>query len=153
MKNSHLASIIRSTLIACTLMIGTLASTQSASAQSPEALATVNIPFAFRMGNQTMPAGMYRIDLVSNHVVKLRGPDHTVGSVAMHSATKLLASDTGIIVFDRYGENYFLRQIWTAGNKDGLESWQTRVEKNMLQANDRKTRSSTQLAFNSTPRQ
>jgi hypothetical protein len=59
MKNSHLASIVRSTLIACTLMIGTLASTQSASAQSPEALATVNIPFAFRMGNQTMPAGMY----------------------------------------------------------------------------------------------
>jgi hypothetical protein len=47
----------------------------------------------------------------------------------MHSATELLTSDTGIIVFDRYGENYFLRQIWTAGNKDGLESWQTRVEK------------------------
>ena len=150
MKNSHLASIIRSTLIACTLMIGTLASTQSASAQSPW---PPYIPFAFRMGNQTMPAGMYRIDLVSNHVVKLRGPDHAVGSVAMHSATKSFASDTGIIVFDRYGQNYFLRQIWTAGNKDGLESWQTRVEKNTLQANDRKTRSSTQLAFNSTPRQ
>jgi hypothetical protein len=105
------------------------------------------------MGDQTMPAGMYRIDLVSNHVVKLLGPDHAVGSVAMHSATKLLASDTGIIVFDRYGENYFLRQIWTAGNKDGLESGQTRVEKNTLQANDRKSRRSTQLAFNSTPRQ
>jgi hypothetical protein len=87
MKNSHLAFIIRSTLIACTLMIGMLASIQSASAQSPEALATVNIPFAFNMGDQTMPAGMYRIDLVSNHVVKLRGPDHAVGSVAMHSAT------------------------------------------------------------------
>ena len=71
----------------------------------------------------------------------------------MHGATKLLASDTGIIVFDRYGENYFLRQIWTAGDKDGLESWQTRVEKNVLQASDRKSRSTTQLAFNSTPRQ
>ena len=153
MNSSHLASITRSTLIACTLMIGTLASTQSASAQVPRALATVNIPFAFNMGDQTMPAGMYRIDLVSNHVVQLHGPDHAVGSVAMHSATKLLASDTGIIVFDRYGENYFLRQIWTAGNKDGLESGQTRVEKNTLQANDRKTRSSTQLAFNSTPGQ
>ena len=153
MRNLHLASITRSTLIACTLMIGTLASTHFASAQSPEALATVNIPFTFRMGDQTMPAGMYRIDLVSNHVVKLQGPDHAVGSVAMHSATKLLASDHGIIVFDRYGENYFLGQIWTAGNKDGLESWQTRVEKNTLQANDRKSRSSTQLAFNSTARQ
>ena len=153
MRNLHLASITRSTLIACTLMIGTFASTRSASAQSPEALATVNIPFTFHMGDQTMPAGMYRIDLVSNHVVKLQGPDHAVGSVAMHSATKLLASDHGIIVFDRYGENYFLRQIWTAGNKDGLESWQTRVEKNTLQANDRESRSSTQLAFNSTLRQ
>jgi hypothetical protein len=153
MKSSHLASITRSTLIACTLMIGTLAATHSASAQSPEALATVNIPFTFHMGDQTMPAGMYRIDLVSNHVVKLQGPDHAVGSAAMHSATKLDASDHGIIVFDPYGENYFLRQIWTAGNKDGLEAGQTRVEKNTLQANDRKTQSSTQLAFNPTPRQ
>jgi hypothetical protein len=153
MKNLHHASIIRSALIACTLMIGTLASTHSASAQSPQALATVNIPFTFHIGDQTMPAGMYRIDLVSNHVVKLQGPDHAVGSVAMHNATKSFASDHGIIVFDRHGENYFLRQIWTAGNKDGLESWQTHIEKNTLQANNGKSRSSTQLAFDSTPRQ
>ena len=100
-----------------------------------------------------MPAGMYRIDLALNHVVKLHGPDHAGGFVVMHSATKSHASDHAIIVFDRYGENYFLRQIWTAGNKNGLESGQTRIEKNTLQANDRKSRSSTQLAFNSTPRQ
>ena len=153
MNRLRLASITRSTLIACSLMIGTLASTQSASAENSEALATVNIPFAFQMGDQKMPAGMYQIDLVSNHVVRLYGPDHVLGSVAVHSASKLLASDRGIIVFDRFGQNYFLRQIWTAGNKDGLESWQTRVEKNVLQASDRKSRSTTQLAFNSTPRQ
>jgi len=151
MNRLRLAYLTRSTLIASALMIGTLASTQSASAESREVLATLTIPFAFHMGDQTMPAGWYRVDLVSSHLVQLHGPDHVLSSVVMNSAIKTHAPDHGTIVFDRYGDSYFLRQIWTAGNTNGLEYRQTRAEKNSLLAKDRKSRSSTQLAFNSTP--
>ena len=53
MKNTRLTSILGSNLIACALTIGSLASTQFASAQSPTPLAEANIPFAFQTGSQT----------------------------------------------------------------------------------------------------
>jgi hypothetical protein len=150
MKNTRLASILNSSLLACALTIGSLASTQSASAQST-GLAEVNIPFAFQTANQTLPAGMYRIDRESGSVVWLRGPGRANGFVLMYSAVKTHASNHGSIVFDRSGDKYFLRQIWTAGSTDGLECPKSRAEKESLQANNKQAPSLTELAFNSAP--
>ena len=68
MKNTRLTSILNSSLIACALTIGSLASTQYASAQSKTALAEVKIPFAFQARAQTMPAGTYQIDRESGYI-------------------------------------------------------------------------------------
>jgi hypothetical protein len=151
MKNTRLTSILGSSLIACALTIGTLASTQSASAQASTALAEVNIPFAFQTTNQTLPAGMYRIDRESGYLVRLQGPDRTGGFLVMHVAIKSHAADHGTIVFDRYGDKYFLRQIWTAGDTAGLESPKSRAEKETLQAKNNQNPSSIELAFNLVP--
>jgi hypothetical protein len=152
MKNTRLTSILGSSLIACALTIGSLASTQSASAQgSSTPLAEVNIPFAFQTGLQTLPAGMYRIDRELDHVILLRGPGKTAGFVEMHDAVKSHASNHGTIVFDRYGDKYYLRQIWTAGSTDGLECPKSRAEKESLQAKNKQAPSSTELAFNLVP--
>ena len=59
MKNTRLNSILSSGFIACALVIGSLASTPSASAQTP--IAQVTIPFDFQTTSQTLPAGTYRI--------------------------------------------------------------------------------------------
>jgi hypothetical protein len=147
MKNTRLTSILSSGLIACALMIGTLASTQSASAQDSTALAQVNIPFAFQTGAQTLPAGTYRIDRGSGYLVRLQGPGQAGGFLVMHVATKSHAADHGTIVFDRYGDKYFLRQIWTAGTTNGLECSKSRAEKESLQAQNNQAPSSTELAF------
>jgi hypothetical protein len=151
MKNTRLTSILGSSLIACALTIGTLASTQSALAQSSTPLAEVNIPFAFQTTNQTLPAGMYRIDRESDHLIRLHGPGRAAGFVEMHGAIKFRAADHGTVVFNRYGDRYFLRQIWTAGNTYGLECPKSRAEKEVLQAKNKQTPNSTELAFNSVP--
>jgi len=151
MKNIRLTSILGSSLIACALTIGSLASTQSASAQGSTPLAEVNIPFAFQTGLQTLPAGTYRIDRESGNLVRLQGPGRAAGFVEMHDAIKHRAADHGTIVFDRYGDKYFLRQIWTAGSTYGLECPKSRAEKESLQANNKQAPSSTELAFNSVP--
>jgi hypothetical protein len=150
MKNTRLTSILSSSLVACALTIGTLASTQPASAQST-ALAEVNIPFAFQTGTQTLPAGLYRIDSESSHLILLRGPGQAAGFVEMHAAIKNRVPDHGYIVFDRYGSKYFLRQIWTAGNTDGLECSKSRAEKETLQASNNQSPSTVELALNSVP--
>jgi hypothetical protein len=151
MKNTRLTSILNSSLIACALTIGTLASTQSASAQDSTALAEVNIPFDFQTPTRTLPAGTYRIDRESGYLVRLQGPSQTGAFVVMHNAIKNHAPDHGSLVFDRYGDKYFLRQIWTAGETDGLECSKSRVEKETLQAKNKQSPSTIELAFNSVP--
>jgi hypothetical protein len=149
MKNSKLTSILSSTLIAGALAIGSLASTPFAAAQSGETLAKVTIPFAFQSGDHQMPAGMYRIDRESQYLLVLHGPSNATGIVFMHPA---IASETpthGKVVFDRSGGKYFLRQIWKAGNNEGLECSKSRAEKETLQAQNKQAPSSVELALNS----
>jgi hypothetical protein len=151
MKNTRLTSVLGSSLIACALIIGSLASTQSASAQSSKTVAEVNIPFAFQTPLQTLPAGMYRIDRESGTLIRLQGPGTAAGFVEMHGAIKARAADHGYLVFDRYGNKYFLHQIWTEGSHDGLECSKSRAEKESLQAMTKQAPSSIELAFNSVP--
>jgi hypothetical protein len=152
MKNTRLTSILGSSLIAGVLAIGSLASTQFASAQSPTPLAEVNIPFAFQTTNQSLPAGKYRIDLESNHLIRLQGPRQAGGFVMSHNAMKTHASERGTVVFDRYGDKYYLRQIWTAGSIYGLECPKSRAEKESMLAKNKQAPDSFELAFNSVPK-
>jgi hypothetical protein len=151
MKNTRLTSVLGSSLIACALTIGSLASTQSASAQSTKTVAKVNIPFAFQTSMQTLPAGMYRIDRESGSLIRLQGPGAAGGFVEMHGAIRSSAADHGYLVFDRYGDKYFLHQIWTQGSHDGLECSKSRAEKESLQAMNNQAPSTIELAFNSVP--
>jgi hypothetical protein len=151
MKNTRLTSILGSSLIACALTIGSLASTQSASAQSTKTVAVVDIPFAFQTAMQTLPAGRYRIDRESGQLIRLQGPDAAGGFVEMHGAIKSRVADHGYLVFDRYGDKYFLHQIWTQGSHDGLECSKSRAEKESLQAMNKQAPSTIELAFNSVP--
>ena len=150
MKNTRLSSILSSGLIACALTLGSIASTPFASAQSPTTAAEVNIPFDFQTPMQTLPAGKYQIDRESGQLILLKGADKA-GFVQMHGATKSHASDHGYLVFDRYGDKYFLHQIWTQGSHDGLECSKSRAEKESLQASNKQAPSSIELAFNSVP--
>jgi hypothetical protein len=152
MKNTQLTSILGSSLIACALAVGSLASTQSALAQDSELLAKVNIPFAFQAGTKTMPAGMYQIDRESRHLILLHGPGQAAAYVETSDAIKLQAPDHGNLLFARYGDTYFLRQIWTAGNSIGLECPKSRLEKETLQAQNKQAPTSTEVAINGVPR-
>jgi hypothetical protein len=151
MKNTQLNSILSSSFIACALAIGSLASTQSVSAQTSTTLTKVDIPFSFQMSNKTLPAGTYQIDLEGTHVVLLRGPDKASGFLMMHSASKAKAADHGTVVFDSLGGKYYLRQIWTAGTTNGLECPKSRAESNAVVAQNKPVATTVELAFNSVP--
>jgi hypothetical protein len=150
MKNTRFTSILGSSFIACGLAIGSLASTQSASAQT--AIAKVTIPFAFQTGSQTLPAGTYLVESESPSLILLQGPGKASGFVLMHSAEKTNAPDHGSLVFDRTGDKYYLRQIWSAGNPNGLECPKSRSEKEAAQlASNQEPVTRVELAFNSAP--
>ena len=153
MKNTRLTSILSSGLVASALAIGSLASTQFASAQTPTPVADVTIPFAFQTATQTFPAGTYRVILESDNLIWLRGPGSTGAMVMTHEAIRVHAPNRGTAVFARYGDKYYLRQIWTAGDPVGLELPKGHAEKESMVAKNMQAPSSIELAMNSVPKQ
>ncbi|MEI9979536.1 MAG: hypothetical protein WDN23_11150 [Edaphobacter sp.] len=151
MKNQRLNSILHSGLIAGALTIGSIASLQSAAAQGVSTVAEATIPFAFQTANQTLPAGTYRIDRETDHLILLRGNDGKSGMVLMINAVASHTPTRGMLVFDHYGDKYFLRQIWTKGDSSGLECPKSRAEKQTLEAKNKQTPDTTEVAFNTAP--
>src|SRR5277367_5969332 len=149
MKSTRFSSILSSGFIACALAIGSLASTQSASAQTT--IAKVTIPFDFQTNSQTLPAGTYRVERESANLILLQGSGNTSGYVIMHAASRTKAPDHGLLSFDRAGGKYYLRQIWTAGNSTGLECLKSHAEKATLVAVNEEAATTVELAFNTAP--
>jgi hypothetical protein len=96
-----------------------------------------NIPFDFAVGNTKLPAGNYtlrRIALTSSYdrlVIKSsdgRGDSHTV--MTMPNRTSQIQKQSRL-VFNRYGDQYFLSQVWMAGSDTRRDLFQSRNERNL----------------------
>ena len=92
-------------------------------AQAPSKV-EVNIPFEFSAGKTTLPAGVYSIKRMSGNNVTLRSKDgHS--SVILNAPVTDSSSDPNAverIVFEKYGNQYALAQIWLTANT-GREIW------------------------------
>jgi hypothetical protein len=89
--------------------IATLAAAPGLVAQEPAVKA--NIPFNFTVGDTSMPAGEYIISRPYLHVVKIQSADRQHEALVVSSHSYHEAGATGKVVFDKYGEYYFLRRI------------------------------------------
>ena len=89
-----------------------------------------NIPFNFRMGDTVMPAGEYRVQS-ERGVLTLRGEDgsHPAASVIVIAAVRPAAQEPSRLVFNRYGDSYFLTKVWDAFSDGGKALLKTPQEK------------------------
>lgn len=78
-----------------------------------------NVPFAFQVGNKTMPAGNYRVESMPTGNGSIQVLRANSGEARPTISTMPAATDSGIpvpsLVFHRYGNHYFLAQIRTGG--------------------------------------
>jgi hypothetical protein len=95
----------------------------SVQAQAPSKV-EVNIPFEFSAGKTTLPAGVYTIKRMSGNNVTLRSQDgHS--SVILNAPVTNTSSDPNAVerlVFERYGEQFALSQIWLTADT-GRQIW------------------------------
>jgi hypothetical protein len=88
-----------------------------------------NVPFDFIVGDKTIPAGLITAHGVSDAVggvISIRSLDH--GKQAMRAGRRLPGGDETDqckLVFHRYGNRYFLAQIWIAG----YQAWEVKKSK------------------------
>jgi hypothetical protein len=140
---------VRSALIVCALAVGAFAPTKPAVAQF--AVGTVNVPFAFHIDKQELPAGRYSIDRESSTLYMLRGPSRS-GIVLTHPMAISKLPAQGVVAFHRIGGTYFLGGLWSAGDNQPMECFPSKAETQMLQESNKQVPSMTTLAINSAPR-
>ena len=104
-------------------VLGLLMVAGSAFAQSINVRA--NIPFNFNVGKDTLPAGQYEVRtissssgalLINNWKAKRSEMFVTYGISTSHAQ-----GEEGKLVFKRYGDQYFLSQIWVDSSDTGRE--------------------------------
>jgi hypothetical protein len=87
----------------------------------------VDVPFAFNVAGQALPAGHY-IVAAQNDAIRIFNSQASGLYVPTHAATRT-ASDGSKLVFHRYGDTYFLSAVWVTGNTSGRELFPSRDER------------------------
>jgi len=96
------------------------------------------VPFNFVAGDRAYPAGDYTIG-ADGVVLKITNGEKTELMLSQACESVTPSTDTKL-VFDHMGGNYFLRQIWVAGNSRGRELPRSHSEMQLAQ-NHEKTES------------
>ena len=129
-------------LLSAIVLLASVASTQ---AQSLGNRLRVNIPFDFNISEEKLPAGEYSFGRAVNRsddiVLSVNDREGHVKAIRLSNAVvKSRPTQKALLVFHRYGDQYFLFQVWPSGATTGREFQKSKSERELQK----------QLARNST---
>jgi hypothetical protein len=97
----------------------------------------VNIPFQFQAGNAKLPAGEYRIHVVGDSnltVMRISAADDSTSTFFQVTETEAKsAPNKSELIFNKYGDQYFLAKVFEEGSASGSEAVESRAEKTVSQ--------------------
>jgi hypothetical protein len=90
-----------------------------------------DVPFSFRQGAATMPAGRYELSMAERHVIQVRNPKALVAAISVVTSLTAAPSKEGYLRFQCYGASNqcFLRAISAPGSPIAVALPQSKVEK------------------------
>jgi len=107
----------------------------SAQAQMPGVPVRASIPFAFMVRGKTLPAGNYEIERVTDDPSGLllrnvnNKHEHLVFETESMEGKRIPGHS--VLVFNRYGDDYFLSEVVTAGDQIGRELAPSHAERTL----------------------
>lgn len=109
------------------IMLVTVAGLSIAKAQTAgNSRLVANIPFAFSVGEKTLPAGEYTVKCVnpdsSMRVLQFRSSDGVISALIGTSGVNGSLQDTARLVFHRDGDQYSFAQAWLPADNVGLQA-------------------------------
>ena len=119
------------TILAVALMIGvTMSQAQSR--------VRANVPFAFSLEQTSMAAGGYEISSTDERVLTVRNLETGQARfliASMHvEASHASGTPNARLVFNKYGDQYFLSQIWDGQSQSGIALSESKREKELKMA-------------------
>jgi len=93
------------------------------------------IPFQFHVGTRELPAGKYRIHVLdegSLRVMEITSMDSSTSALfQVQESDAKSAPAQSELIFNKYGDNYFLSKLYDEGNPSGSELIESRYEKQL----------------------
>jgi len=113
-------------LVLSFLALGLLPRTISAQAD----VVTIDIPFAFMVGDTNLPAGTYEITKVDTYNYRIAAPKGDQKVIfATEPATMQTPAASYTLYFNVYGDTYYLAKFFHQGQTSGFQLVQTAAEK------------------------
>lgn len=95
-----------------------------------------NIPFDFTVCREQLPSGKYRVQSItsaSGAMLLVKSDDNRSAEiVCTHDMQSSKQVDQGKLIFNRYGERYFLSEIWFPGERTGNQLVKTELEEALV---------------------
>jgi hypothetical protein len=139
----------RASLLAAFLAVAPLA--PAAHAQRQEMQAKVNVPFAFESGSKHYTAGVYTISGENQHVMLIRGASNS-GLAMTRLDQDSQPAKKGKAVFQKYGNEYILSEIWVAGKSEHVQFLKSKAESQLQITAKMPVPTEVELALLETPR-
>jgi hypothetical protein len=96
-------------------------------AQDQTLRSRISVPFAFEVGAAHFAPGTYFLSVPLEHTLSVRGPSGNASAPEWPEASLSPAAQSKV-VFYRYGDRYFLREVWTKGRSDHLLCLESKSE-------------------------
>jgi len=92
------------------------------------------VPFAFIAGGVSLPAGEYRVYHPGNpYLVVIENNDGTARAMTYVHASPISPKEANTkLVFNKYGERYFLAEAWTERNQEVHQCFRSRMEQGLI---------------------
>jgi len=140
--------IKRLTMLSLVSLFTLCAAVTSANAQLSNPI-RAKIPFDFSIGDKKLPTGEYIFSRVSafsgNGLMSVSSVDASAHLFqSTYAAQVLTPKNKSTLVFHKYGDQYFLEQVWSGGEQEGTqlpESRGERIAKRQLAQNQQKNMS------------
>ena len=112
------------------LVLALIVNAPFANAQSAKA----NIPFDFAVADKSMPAGTYTVSEIGDCEIRVANAQSNE-TILVHAQREERIDHQGArMVFHKYGDKYFLAEVWNGAGNSGLEFAADKWEKEVRAA-------------------
>ncbi len=118
--------VLMTLIVACTLAIPLV---------HAQTIMSASVPFDFSVDGKYLPAGNYQVREISQSATLITSRDGHFNVLGVYANAGPSQADETKLVFDKVGDHYFLRQIWTAARGQGLEIPESKLEKELEASN------------------
>lgn len=121
------------TMVVLVVSLALMTAVVSANAQSANRVVS-SIPFDFVVGDKTLPAGEYSLRGVtrSGEAILISGKDAKGSIILLTNVIEPNRQNSRArLVFHRYGQHYFLAEVWGGDGQNGRQFSRSRKERAM----------------------